>query len=74
MSLILNESIQAKIGYIPESSMGAQNVTLVLKNGSRVPNVTVAWGRVIVGIDGSRVDKETDLEFKAEDVVDVLPR
>jgi hypothetical protein len=29
---------------------------------------------VIVGIDGSRVDKETDLEFKAEDVVDVLPR
>jgi hypothetical protein len=44
----LSDEIADKVLTFRESSMGAYRVTLVLRDGSKVPGVVIAWGRELV--------------------------
>jgi hypothetical protein len=51
---------------MPETSYGATRVIVVLEDGTRIPDVYVAWAREIV-----KVAQELDVPFDASRVVDV---
>jgi hypothetical protein len=51
---------------MPESSYGLNRVTVILDDGTRVPNVHVAWGREIF-----RVGETVHLDFDPSRIVDV---
>jgi hypothetical protein len=72
MSLALPARLAEKAAGLAESSPGANRVTLVLKDGRKIFDVTLAWGREIVEIDGAPVEKK-ELGFGMSDIVDVLP-
>jgi hypothetical protein len=73
MSLEIPAKLVDKARGFGECSYGANRVTLVLKDGSKVSRVTLAWGEEIVQIDGERVEEEKKLGFAMADIVDVLP-
>jgi len=50
----------------PETGMGYQITTVILKDGSRFPNVTIAGG-IITEVAGHR-----DIPIKEEDIADIL--
>lgn len=50
----------------PETGMGYSVVTLILRDGSRVPHVTVVGGYV------TKVGESTDIWFSEADVVDII--
>ena len=72
MTLALPRPLADKAAGFPESSYGANRVTLVLKDGRRIFDVTLAWGSEIVAINCSPVEKR-ELGFGMSDIVDVLP-
>ncbi|HEY4247099.1 MAG TPA: hypothetical protein VGM64_09600 [Lacunisphaera sp.] len=72
MALTLPSNLATKAAGFRESSYGACRVTLVLKNGRRVFDVTLAWGSDLIQIDGESIEKKK-LGFGATDIVDVLP-
>ncbi len=72
MTLTLPSKLAAKAADFRESSYGACRATLVLKDGRRIFDVTLAWGSDLVQIDGEPVEKK-QLDFGVTDVVDVLP-
>ncbi len=51
---------------MPESSYGATRVVVVLDDGTRIPDVDVAWGKEIV-----KVGRGFEVPFDASRVVDV---
>jgi hypothetical protein len=51
---------------MPESSYGATRVTVVLDDGTRIPDVYVAWGKEIV-----KVGQKQDILFDVSRIVDV---
>ena len=53
----------------PEDSMGAYRVALILKDGSVIEDVIVAWGEQVVRVDG-----HDGCPFNVDDVVDALDR
>ena len=58
--------LQDKAASAPEISYGAARITVVLKNGQRIPNVIVAWGREIVKCGGK--DK---IPFTQNEILDI---
>ena len=68
----LPSGLSGKVTSFGESSHGVTIVTLVLKDGKRVPHVHVAWGRNVIKATGP---EEEALLSKLEpaDIVDVLP-
>jgi hypothetical protein len=72
MSLALPRPLADKAAGFPEFSYGANRVTLVLKDGRKIFDVTLAWGSEIVAIGGSPVEKK-ELGFGMSDIVDILP-
>jgi len=54
----------------PEWSYGAMRATLILRDGRRVPNVFLAWGRQVVKIGDRQISAAGDLGFALDDVVD----
>lgn len=72
MSLALPNDLAAKAAGFPESSYGANRVTLVLADGRRVPAVSLAWGREIVKIGSRSVVGAKDLGFELSDIADVV--
>ena len=68
MSAHLPEHIRERIRSFPANRMGARKVALIMKDGSVVEDVLVAWGEVvrIGGAEGCPVD--------LHDVVDVENR
>jgi hypothetical protein len=61
-----------KVATFGESSYGATLVTLVLKNGARIPHVHVAWGLQVIMATGSEEDSLlTKLELA--EIADALP-
>lgn len=67
----LPEHLGDKAVQFGESSYGATLVTLVLKDGTRIPHVHVAWGRNV--IKASDPQSETLLSrLQPSDIVDVL--
>ena len=71
MSLVLSKALSEKAASFPESSYGAVGATLVLKNGTHVPDVVLAWGSEIVRVENRSVECEADLGFKISDIADV---
>jgi len=65
------QSVGDKAQSFPESSYGAQRVTLLLADGRRVPNVSLA-GDVIVKVGTRLVQSPADLDFSVSDVVDAF--
>jgi hypothetical protein len=63
---ILPEHLQEKVRDMPESSYGATRVTVVLDDGTRIPDVYVAWGREIV-----KVGQRNEIPFDVSRIVDV---
>ena len=72
MALTLPPKLADKAAGFGESSYGASRATLVLKDGRRIFDVTLAWGSEIVKIDGEEVEMKK-LGFGVTDIVDVLP-
>jgi hypothetical protein len=72
MGLDLPQRLLEKTNAMPEYSYGANKVTLILKDGSQVHNVFLAWGRKIVKIDKRQIESEAQLKFRTEDIVDVM--
>ena len=65
-SKLLPQHLQEKVRAMPETSYGATRVIVVLEDGTRIPDVYVAWAREIV-----KVAQELDVPFDASRVVDV---
>jgi len=69
MTRMLPQQVQERIQSFPEDSMGVHRVDLVMRDGSVVEDVYVAWAGEVVrvgGIDGSSIP--------VEDVVDAVDR
>lgn len=65
-STLLPEHLREKVRNMPESSYGATRVVVVLDDGTRIPDVDVAWGKEIV-----KVGRGFEVPFDASRVVDV---
>ena len=72
MPLTLPQKFAEKTTGFPESSYGANRVTLVLADGRRVHEVFLAWGTEIVKIGTKAVAAPEDLSFALGDIVDVV--
>ena len=72
MALTLPQSLAEKTADFPESSYGANRVTLVLGDGRRVHEVYLAWGQKIVKVGVNPIRGEEDLDFSPTDIVDVV--
>jgi hypothetical protein len=68
----LPERVAEKAGTFPESSYGATILTLVLKDGTRVPHVHVAGGRNVIKASGP-AEESLLSKLDPSDIVDVLP-
>jgi hypothetical protein len=73
MPLVIPAILADKAAGFPESSYGASRATLILKDGRRIFDVTLAWGREIVKRDGLPIEEEAQLGCSIADVVDVIP-
>jgi hypothetical protein len=69
----LPPSLSEKASEFPENSYGATLVELILKDGARVQNVTLAWGSEIVKINGKKIASDSQVDFGVSDILDVLP-
>ena len=68
----LSESLAEKVYGFGETSYGATRVTLVLKNGSRIPGVSIAGSRDV--IKAHSAEGELSLaKITALDIADVTP-
>ena len=74
MPIAIPVKFMDKAASFPESSYGATRVALILKDGRRISDVTLAWGSEIVQLDGEPVEEEKQLGFSLADVIDVVPR
>jgi hypothetical protein len=72
MSLSLPENLKDKASEFPESSYGANRVTLILPGGRKIQNVVLAWGGEIVKIGNNQIASEDDLNFKVAEVEDIV--
>ncbi len=65
------EAVGDRAQQFPESSDGAQRVTLILANGRRIPHVSLA-GHDIVKVGTKCVECAADLGFAVGDIVDAV--
>jgi hypothetical protein len=68
----LPSNLSEKVGSFGESSYGVTILTLVLKDGTRIPHVHVAWGRNVIKATGA-AEQEQLSKVDPADVVDILP-
>jgi hypothetical protein len=73
VGIAVPDIVAEKVLSFPESSMGAHRVTLVLADGRRVGDVTLAWGHEIVRVGGRDITEAADLDFAPCNVVDAVP-
>jgi len=72
MALTLPQKFADKTAGFPESSYGANRVTLVLADSRRVHEVFLAWGTEIVKIGTRATAGPDDLDFALADIVDII--
>jgi hypothetical protein len=72
MSVSLPENLKNKASEFPESSYGANRVTLILPGGRKIKNVFLAWGSQIVKIGNKQITGEDDLNFKVSEVENIV--
>jgi hypothetical protein len=68
----LPDNLCEKAQSFPESSMCANQVTLIFKDGKRKSNVILADGAWIVKVNGIKIENGDDLDFDPNDVEDIL--
>ena len=68
----LPSDLGEKVATFGESSYGATTATLVLRDGTRIPHVRIAWGRHVIRTDDIQAEKRL-ATLSPVDVVDVLP-
>ncbi|MCP3929439.1 MAG: hypothetical protein GY705_10100 [Bacteroidetes bacterium] len=68
----LPEHLANKAKQFPESSYGANKVTLVLQNGIEIKEVFLAWGEEIVKIGNKPIESTNELPFSIEDIKDMF--
>jgi hypothetical protein len=69
MTTRLPEAVKEKILSFPEYKMGTHKVALIMKDGSMIEDVFVAWGDEVV-----RVGKEEVVSFDVDEVIDAQDR
>ena len=69
----LTDSLAEKAAGFPETSNGVTIVSLILADGRRIQNVTLAWGSEIIRVGGQQVDTPSQLGFEIAMIRDVLP-
>lgn len=67
----LPDNLKDKALNFPESSQGANRVTLILSDSRKIKNVFIAWGTEIVKIGNRTISSENDLHFKLSEIIDV---
>jgi len=72
MSPSLPERLADKTILFPESSYGANRVTLILADGRRVHEVFIAGRGEIVKVGTKPVSRPEDLDFRVADIADVI--
>ena len=72
MILLLPDQLGDRAARFPESSYGANRVTLILADGRRVREVFLAGGREIVKIGTRAISQPDELGFQLADIVDVV--
>ncbi len=72
MNPSLPDRLAEKTILFPESSYGANRVTLILADGRRVHEVFIAGRGEIVKIGNRPVSRPEDLDFPVADIVDVI--
>ena len=72
MTILLPDQLGDKAAGFPESSYGANRVTLIFADGRRVHEVFLASGREIVKIGDKAVSHSDELGFQLTDIVDVV--
>ena len=70
--LTISDYLSDKALTYGESSYGATKVILVLRDGRKIPDVTLA-GRDIVKIGRQFIKSKNQLTFLINDIIDVLP-
>jgi len=63
----LPEEIQDKIAGYPEFKYGVNKVCVVLDDGTKVPDVYVAWGKQVI-----KVGTSEEIKFDPSRVVDAF--
>ncbi len=67
----LPEPLAEIAAEFPETSYGACKVTLILRCGRRVSDVTLAWGREIIKIGSKPINEMEGIDFAVTDIVEV---
>lgn len=62
----ISKLLQGKAVSAPEISYGAVRVTVILKNGQRIPDVIVAWGHEIVKCAG-----KSEIPFTEDQIANI---
>jgi len=71
MALQLPDNLRDKALQFPESSQGANCVTLILSDSRKIRNVFIAWGTEIIKIGNRMIASENDLQFKLLEIIDI---
>lgn len=66
MAVYLSETLKERVLTFPETSYGANTVTVTLSTGAVFSGVKVAWGYEVVRVDGY-----AEIPFAGQDVVAV---
>jgi hypothetical protein len=72
MALKISDQLASKAQGFPESSYGANRVTIVLVDNKKIKNVILAWGAEIIKIGGKQVTTQKDINFKLSEVKDII--
>jgi len=72
MPLKIPGPLSTKAQDFPESSYGANRVTLILSDKRKIKNVILAWGSEIEKIENKQISSEDDINFKIAEIKDIV--
>ena len=72
MPLKIPTPLSTKAQAFPESSYGANRVTLILSDKRKIENVILAWGSEIEKIENKQISSEDDINFKVAEIKDIV--
>jgi hypothetical protein len=72
MPLEISAPLRTKAQGFPESSYGANLVTLILSDNRKIKNVILAWGSEIEKIENKPISSEDDINFKVAEIKDIV--
>ena len=66
MQWIVPERLREKVDGLPEYTYGVNLVTLILRDGTRIPHMRLTWGNEILSLKG-----QDEIEIDVSQIVDV---